>query len=78
MWSSERLASLERRARSGGVRADFSGESLELVEVAAACWRRGEGCPERERRISWSIVTDLLFMLTLNLRVVSKRGTVDD
>lgn len=57
------MASLERRARSGGVRADFSGESSGLVEVAAACCRRGEGCPERERRISWSMVADLMLVL---------------
>lgn len=75
------MASLERSARSGGVRADFSGESLGVVEVAAACCRRGEGCPERERRISWSMVADLMSVLTLMVRerrVVSKRGTAGD
>ena len=39
---------VERRARSGG---DMRGE--ELVAEGSS---RGEGCPERERRISWSMV----------------------
>lgn len=76
MCSCERLASLDRRARSGGVRAEFSGESLGVVEVAAACCKRGEGCPERDRRISWSMVADLMLMLTLTLMVVRARRVV--
>lgn len=67
MCSSERLASFESRARSGGVRADFNGESFGLVELAAACCRRGEGCPERDRRISWSMVADSLSMTAIDV-----------
>lgn len=47
-WRSLRWAIEARRAFSGGERI----EGLEAWEVV----RRGEGWPERERRISWSIL----------------------
>jgi hypothetical protein len=47
----------DRRASSGGDSAfvaEVRGALLE--EKSAAARSKGEGCPERERRISWSIV----------------------
>ena len=46
-WRSLRWATEERRAFSGG-------ESIEVGDEWSAV-RSGEGCPERERRISWSM-----------------------
>lgn len=58
-WRRERWRVLRwerdaRRALSGGERIElrsWDGAVLLLVVV-----RRGEGCPDRERRISWSMV----------------------
>ena len=47
-WTSLRWAMEDRRARSGG-------DSIEEEDEWSAV-RSGEGCPESDRRISWSMV----------------------
>jgi hypothetical protein len=89
MCRSLRCAREESRARSGGVRALvglFVGllfTSLGLLslsagfeeEVEEAERRRGEGWPERERRISWSMVWLVGWLVSI-LEVVVELGRV--
>jgi hypothetical protein len=53
-WSLRRVRE-ERRARSGGERVVSLGVVVVVVGVVKER-RSGEGWPERERRISWSMV----------------------
>lgn len=55
-WRVLRWVREARRAVSGGERREV-GEGL-VVEV-----RSGEGWPERERRISWSMVGDFVYVM---------------
>jgi hypothetical protein len=49
-WRSLKWATEERRAFSGGERTEVGDEWSAL--------RSGEGCPDRQRRISWSMAIE--------------------
>jgi hypothetical protein len=65
-----RCATEERRAFSGGERME-DGDEWSAV-------RRGEGWPERERRISWSMVGALFYLQSfINQYFVDGKGGGD-